>query len=182
MDIDPVSGALFGVNPASAPGVIERIDPRTGTVAFVTKVRLTRGAASVIALAFSPEGQLYGARGRTLGTIDTDTGVFLPVVEVPDCDLIAGIDFSPEGVLYAVSKRSQPSEQFLLTINAATGETTSVVRTGTYAVGDIDYAPDGFIYATNFSWALLRIDPANKKARAYRERARAKINEQNTNQ
>ena len=101
-DLDPVSGFLFGVNFITLPGGIERIDPQTGEATIVGTIRESGSPVPISALAFSPDGRLYGisgSPGRTLGIVDVDAGVFLPLVELSDFDYIAGIDFSPEGVL-----------------------------------------------------------------------------------
>ncbi|UCD51119.1 MAG: tail fiber domain-containing protein [Phycisphaerales bacterium] len=162
MDVDPISGDLFGVSPVANRGVVERIDPRTGDSTVAATIRQSGMPMQIMQIAFAPDGQLYGMAGsfgRTLGIIDVSAGTFVAVVEISDCELIAGIDFSPEGILYAVSVNHDPFEQFVITVDTTAKQVKSVVKTGTLNVGDIDYAPDGYLYATNFSWALLRIDP-----------------------
>jgi hypothetical protein len=74
--------------------------------------------------------------------------------------LVTGIAFSPQGTLFAVAVNESPFEQFLDTVNPMNATVTSSKPTGSALnIGDIDYAPDGYLYGTNFSWYLLRIDP-----------------------
>ena len=50
----------------------------------------------------------------------------------------------------------------MITLNPANGATVSDIgslSSSNFAIGDITYAPDGNIYATNYSYALLKINP-----------------------
>ena len=44
-------------------------------------------------------------------------------------------------------------------MDITTGSITRTHAIGNFNVGDVDFAPDGYIYHTNYSWALFRIDP-----------------------
>jgi hypothetical protein len=160
IDMDPISGFLFGTNVYTNPGIITRIDPATGQWTEVANIR--RGAY-LTAIAFSPNGTLYGiASNKTLGVINIATNTFSRVADLDIFPANYGMDFSPQGVLYLVdsSGSGDTFQQWLRTIDVSTGEITSTIPTGNYAVGDIDFAPDGYIYHTNFGWDLFKIDPA----------------------
>ena len=164
IDWNPVTRTLFASNVSDNPGVIEEIDPATGVAKVVATIRESNDALVAIgALAFDSSGNLYGVAGESLGVIDLTKGTFSPLFPLPKGVFVVGIDFSPDGVLYAVCLRSFPTKQTLVTIDLA--EQTSIERdiVGTLAVGDIDYAPDGNIYHSNFSFALVRIDPKSGK-------------------
>jgi hypothetical protein len=152
---DPVTGALFGVNPWSSPGVLTRIDLSDG--------RATTAATfpqSVKGIAFSPSGELYVlVSRRTLGVADIAHATFTEIGDIAGGDFIVGLDFSADGILYAVTVQQNPFAQVIVSVDPATAEVKSTVSTGDASVGDITWAPDGFLYATNFSWALFRLAP-----------------------
>ena len=154
--LDPSSGLLFGVNAAINPGEVVKIDPALGgsvdAVAFPQTIQ---------AVAFSPAGQMYAILGtRTLGVIDMSKGTITEVGDIAGGDAIISLDFRSDGTLFAVVVSSQPFKQFIITVNPTTAAVTSSVQAGQLNIGDIACAPDGYIYATNFSWTLLRINPA----------------------
>jgi Chitobiase/beta-hexosaminidase C-terminal domain len=66
-------------------------------------------------------------------------------------------------MLYGVEENGQAGAAFnqpLITLNPENGATVSDIGSlGSYDIEDITYALDGNIYATNFSYALLKIDP-----------------------
>jgi len=149
LDRDPVSGLLFGVN---GSGTLFKIHPKTG----VTSVAFTI-PSSVSAIAFSPTGQLYALSQGTLGVINLSNGNFTENGDIPGH--IVSIVFSPQGTLYAIAASGSPNS--LLTLDPATATIlTNKSIMGNYTVGDIAYGPDNYIYGTNYSWALLKIDPA----------------------
>jgi hypothetical protein len=162
MDMDPVSGFLFGANAYDKPGVITKIDPATGQWSDVANIRQGASPVYLMALSFSPNGTLYGVNtNKTLGIVNLGASTFSPVATL-DIEQTWGMDFSPQGVLYLAdsSGSGDTFQQWLRTIDVSTGEITSTIPTGTYNVGDMDFAPDGYIYHTNFSWQLFRMDPA----------------------
>jgi hypothetical protein len=160
MDVDPITGSLFGVNP-NLPGVIEKIDVKNGESSSIFTISQSDVPLHIWGIAFSPDGILYGVlENRILGIIDLNKGTFSSIQQIGSEGIISGIDFSPQGTLYAIKETYNPDVQFLITIDEKTAIiTSSRILLESYTVGDIDYSSDGFIYGTNFSWALLRIDP-----------------------
>jgi len=160
LDMDPVTGSLFGVNP-DKPGVIEKIDVKSGTSIPASTITQSGSPVQLWGIAFNPDGILYGINGnRILGIINQNEGTFTPINQISVSGVIVGIDFSPQGTLYAILKTANTNENLLITVDEKTAIITSSSKlSGDYSVGDIDYSSDGYIYGTNFSWALLRINP-----------------------
>lgn len=95
----------------------------------------------------------------------TDFGNALQLItaigDIPGGTVVESIVFSPERILDAVLFNQEPREQYLVTVNPSDGAVTpSRTMVGPYMVGDIDSAPDGYLYATHFSGAMLRVEPA----------------------
>ncbi|MGA2591798.1 MAG: hypothetical protein ABSH32_17945 [Bryobacteraceae bacterium] len=154
---NPVSNVLYGT--AYDSGVLYTIDPKSGAISG--EVTLSQNVSTIAA---SANGTLYGLSGNTLGTINTTTGQFSPVgtLSLRSGYFLVAMAFSPGGKLYGVTLTDVGGfDQQLITLNPATGATTRDLGslTSDYNVGDITYAADGYIYATNFSSALLKIDP-----------------------
>ncbi len=151
---DATSGFLFGVNPYTNWGVITKIDPATGqaTTAATLPQRLQ-------AIAVSPTGQMYAVLSpRTLVLVDLSKPAVAVVGEVGSTEVVS-IDFGADGKLYGILHQTGAADWWLVTIDPATGSVTSSVNASTYALGDIAVTADGSIYATNWSWTLVRIDP-----------------------
>jgi hypothetical protein len=161
LDAEPATGILFGTN-SSSPGDIYRIDPETGSASIAAHV-----TAALHAVAFAPDGTLFAidwsdfATGNVLGTVDLATQTFRPVMRLPAGIRVDAIDFAPNGLLYAIYVQQQPFQQWLVALDVASQSIVSQNLLGTLAVGDMDYATDGFIYHSNFSHGLFRIDPAH---------------------
>ena len=159
---DPVNNVLYGIGLEStdSENTLYTINPSSGSLSG--QVTLSQ---NVSAIAASPQGTLYGLSGNTLGTINAATGQFSAVgtVSLASGYFLQAMTFSPAGVLYGVEENGQGGAAFnqqLLTLNPANGATLSVIgNLGAYNVEDISYAPDGNIYATNFSYSLLKINP-----------------------
>jgi hypothetical protein len=170
---DPSSGFIFGVNYYNGPGVITRIDPTSGeaTVAAVLPWR-------VHAISFSPTGQMYALiygldeTGECTGEVDSPLHCTLVVLDPAQgtltkvgvigegFDQVPSLDFSVEGELYAIFADWDSPSAVLVTVDPSTAAVKSSVNLqGDYSIEDIACAPDGYIYATNFSWVLIRIDP-----------------------
>jgi DNA-binding beta-propeller fold protein YncE len=166
IDFNPLTGELLGTDAFAAPGVVHRIDPSTGvSTAMGTVHDAAQNALPVEALAFGPGGAWYAAVAPvtgsqySIGTIDPMSLAYSPVVILAPGVRPAGIDVSAAGVLYAV--QTQASGHTLARYDAATLDALDAAPiTGTAAVADIDYAPDGFIYHSALGNALVRIDPA----------------------
>jgi hypothetical protein len=153
LDRDPVSGDLFGVW-YSKPDLAQ-INPATGATTAAATL-----SVAVRAIAFAPSGQLYGlVFPRTLGTINKTSGLFTVIGDIPGGDSISSIAFSSEGTLFAATYALSPFAQYLVTVDPASAAVLTSVKTGDYDITDLDYAPDDFIYATNGSPSLTRINP-----------------------
>jgi len=156
---NPISKEVLGLrfDEDSQESVITRIDPATGN----WSVAATRPGV-IESLAVSSVGTIYGIYDRKLlVTLDLDEGRLDYVATVRGANFVRveSISFSHEDVLYGVLYFDSPSPgQLLVTIDIADGSILTQTRlTGGFAVGDIACAPDGFIYATNLSWILLRV-------------------------
>jgi hypothetical protein len=157
----PTTKTLFGLDQVDNPGVIQEIDPAEGVARPVATIREAGSPVGLGTLAFTPDGTLWGTVGLTLGVIDLDRESFLPRMVLPGPGFVAGITASPDGLLYAVFVESFPLRQGLATIDLDAMAITAVRDLNSqYNIDDITFAPDGFIYHTNFSGTLFRIDPA----------------------
>jgi len=159
---DPESGVLYGGNGSN---ILLTINPITGMVSGTMAITEQGKALDVQCLSFAPNGELYAADGNDqLGVVNLSTGVFSYVsyVAMPQGDTTVSMAFSSAGTLYAiVQNETQPDSQKLVTVVPLTGALSSQASIiGDYCVGDIVFAPDGQIYATNYSGALLKVDPA----------------------
>jgi hypothetical protein len=161
LDMDPITGSLYGVNP-DFPGVITKIDIKTGSSVTASTINQSGTPVELWGITFNPEGILYGITGNhKLGIIDLNKGTFTLIKQITteNC-VISGIDFSPDGTLYAIKNFSEPFENILITIDEKTGTVKAGNKlTSLYSIGDIDFSCDGYIYGTNFSWALMKINP-----------------------
>ena len=152
---DLVDNLLYGTTGSETLYVI---NPNSGATSGTVTLSLP-----VSAIAASAQGTLYGLAFGTLGTINTATGQFSSVgaLSLGPGYRLEAMAFSPGGTLYGVTVNDAPFSQQLITLNPATGATSSNLGsfTSTLNIGDITYASDGYIYATNYSYALLKIDP-----------------------
>ena len=161
---NPVNNMLYGTGLLTISGLVDEstlyiINPNSGAISG--KVTLSQNVSAVAA---SPQGTLYGLSGNTLGTINTATGAFsfVGTLSLSPGYFLESMAFSPDGTLYGVTVTNVGAlDQQLITLNPATGATASVLGSlqSQLNVGDITYAADGNIYATNFSYFLLKIDP-----------------------
>lgn len=160
---DPVSGFLFGVNQDANPGVVTRIDPATGEASVAASL-----PAKICSIAFSPAGQLYGLEfPNVLSVIDLAKADRRIVGSIGAGTWIQSLDFRSDGTLSALASYvTQPyptpdlySIVIVDPITAVVISTGSLVALDEFTLDDIAFAPDGFMYATNFSWCLIRSDP-----------------------
>jgi len=161
---NPVNNILYGtgLEPNSGPldeSTLYTINPNSGAISGTVTL-----SQNVAAIAASAQGTLYGLSGNTLGTINTVTGQFSSVgtLSLSSGYFLEAMAFSPGGTLYGVTVKTVGGfDQQLITLNPATGATASVLGSlkGDFNVQDMTYAADGNIYATNFSYFLLKIDP-----------------------
>lgn len=165
IDIDPNSGYLYGIN-TNTPGVITKIDINDGQWSTAATIQQDSSPVYLTALAFSPNGILYGISDyQTFGIINLAISTFTPIAELDIPGQASGMAFSPQGVLYMVDETGigNSYKQWLRIVDASTGKIISSIRTGQCNAEDIDFAPDGYIYNTNYSWWLFKINPANGK-------------------
>ncbi len=158
LDSSP-NGLLYGMD-----GEFCLIDPNNGSAQTICEAFYTPDGTPVplTGIAFHPNGTLYGVDWDS----DTDENVVYLIdpgksTATEICRTSAyrgsawGIDFSPDGVLYGAFCE-------LVKFDLAKG-TSSIVgrRFSLPFVNDIDYAPDGFIYAVdNMEWRLYKIKPS----------------------
>jgi hypothetical protein len=160
LDWDPITGRLFG----ASSGAIKEINQLTGQSTAGSTIYQGNDAQYIYRVAFSPNGVLYGWSfyAKSIGIIDLNNSTFSPVFSTPSDVSHVAMDFAPDGSLYAVYEHNDANfTQTLVSINLATSQVISEKTIGNYTVDDIDFAPDGFIYATNFSWSLIKINPIN---------------------
>jgi len=163
---NPVNGLVYGTGllPSQYPGGVDEstlyaINPNSG--AIIAKVSLSQNAGPIAA---SPQGTLFGVSvSGSLGTVNTATGQFSSVgtLSIKSGYYLESIAFSPSGTLYGVVQKISGPGQQLITFDPATGAMLSDLGTlkGDLSIGDITFAPDGNIYATNFGYDLVKIDP-----------------------
>lgn len=104
--VDPASGALLGVDYASARLV--RIDPDSGRLVGV--LRLSGGAARTGAIAFDREGRLWltDTASHRLRRVDLASGRLETVARYDTVDYVTAIAFDPaDGALWGVDTRAR---------------------------------------------------------------------------
>jgi DNA-binding beta-propeller fold protein YncE len=127
-------------------------------------------------LARSPAGALYSMCGvgmgepgpQRLATIDADTGKVNTFGTLVEGLMVMGLEFAPDGTLYAVGDANGASPTFntLYTVDVKTGAFTPVGSTGVAAPGyfhDFAFDARGTMYGTT-SQALYTIDPKTATA------------------
>jgi hypothetical protein len=158
-------GAFLAVDSFVDPGVIQEIDPNIGVASPIATIMEGGSPLPLRTVSVAQDGTLYAIAGDNvfvgyrLGTVDLVTETFTPLLSFPaDGRFYAGMDLATDGLLYAVYQLG--SDQFLALIDVDTLQVIDELPIGTFSVDDIDFAPDGLIYHTNFSFALFSIDPA----------------------
>jgi hypothetical protein len=154
-----VAGELIGVDRF---GTFVKIEPNTAK-------SIVLGQATNIPdiptdLAFAPDGTLYAVTWDTLWRIDLENNEATAISPRGFCvnaDKVNALTVRKDGTLFAAMR----DEAKLLTIDAATGCATIVGSTGFFSSGDLDFAPDGKLYAAGQSRidqrssALYLVDP-----------------------
>jgi len=145
------AGDLYGVT--NDPSVLETIDPNTGVVTVVGEL-----GALLNGLAFSANGTLYGSGNLSLYTVDLPTGLAIEVGQFGGGLISSGdLAFDAGGTLYG-TLTLDGTEDFLATINPATGQAQVIGEIGFAAVFGLA-AFEGRLYGVTASGQYLRIDP-----------------------
>ena len=154
LDFAP-DGTLYGTD--TEADQLVTIDPATGAATAVGSL----GKPFVDSLAFIGN-TLYGVDRSTdqLVTIDTATGAATDVGSL-DFGEVIGLAADAGGSLFGTDLTT---DEFL-SVNPATGEASVIgshrptPTTDTFLV-NLTCAPDGTLFATDFAWRLLTVDPA----------------------
>jgi hypothetical protein len=157
---------LFGSDDQPT-GIIEEIV--NGVAKPVATIHKGKNIVPINAIAFAKDGTLWGVTGlpgqaQTLGIIHLNTGRFTPVLSIPTTGqaepFVTGIAISSNGTLYGFSENEiPPDDEIMFTFDTKTKTLLSEQSLNSdYAIGDVTCASNGFIYATNYSYALLKID------------------------
>ena len=161
LDIDS-NGVLYG-----ASTDLRIINPTNGFTILIGPISSASEASIMMnSIAFAPDGTLYGVSSSPtsdqttpLYTINVKTAFATQLGTFPD--YVWGIDFAPDGTMYG-------AHYDLFTLNPKTAQIIAKIgtlRQGVafeYGAADIDFAPDGFIYAIDWlANGLYQIDPSN---------------------
>lgn len=94
-----------------------------------------------MALAFAPDGTLYGANTNSLFSIDPSTGQATKVVDFVGVALVMGLAIDSDGNFYVSNFLPPPST--IYTVNVATGVATPILNTGLPMVHNIAFKAPG---------------------------------------
>ena len=152
---DPITGVLYGILGGATNGAqLITINRTTGAGTVVgplvgagfNQASTNSGSDS---LAFAPDGTLYAGgwgTGRLL-RIDKATGAVLANFATPGGAHLAGLSFSPTGVLWASRGGNAPG--LVHTVNPATGAFLSTLPLSEpVRVNDLAFRPDGVLFAS----------------------------------
>lgn len=167
--VDPESGTVYVALHTRGSGrqymdKFATLDLETGVLTYIADIYVQYGGYESIA--FDSEGTLYGISNNKLYTIDTSTGqgTFVSTIEnnlgptngYSTYYYTYGMDFSPDGTLYASGYSNQYYQWGIYTIDKETGEVTWIAETGTengYPGGqcyELAFSPDGTLYCYNY--------------------------------
>ena len=139
MAVDPSNGSLFAWNNSDPPQhSLATVDRCTGAATLIGS-----GGEQLSALAFAPDGTLYGL-DDALFEVDPATGVVTPIGHF-DGPVIAAADFGHDGVLYGVELTGLDISEQLYTIDLEFGSLNPVgtLSTEIGVIGSIVFGPDG---------------------------------------
>lgn len=111
-----------------ATGVLDPSDP-SGFSGFL------------MALAFAPDGTLYGVNTNSLFSIDPSTGQATKVVDFVGVPVVMGLAIDSDGNFYVSNFLPPPST--IYTVNVATGVATPTLNTGLPMVHNIAFKGQG---------------------------------------
>ena len=144
--------AFYGINPEML-GLVE-IDPYSGETTLAVEGHFWTG------LDYTPDGKtLYGLSNR-LFTIDVAAGTYSEIgpltLDGSDAIQMLSMSIAPDGKMYALSNPSNDpaGEKRFYRVDPATG---NLEYLGSPAIGAIEFAPDGTLYAVGAD--LMILDP-----------------------
>ena len=140
------SGTLYAVGDSdpSDPDynslyVINRI---TGLASRMGSLGVSDGSGNdfLMALAFAPDGELYGANTTTLFRIDTTTGSATKVIDFVGVSSVMGLAIDSNGNFYVADFVARSR---VYTVNTGTGVATPILDTGLAFVHNIAFRTPG---------------------------------------
>ena len=169
IDWNPVTQKFYGTDVFDFPGSVHEIDAVAGTSVEIAQVRDAAGDVLEIgAIAFAADGVLYAAEGRNtrtglrIGIVDLQSETFSEIMSVPTDVFVPGMDIGMDGMLYAVYSLFQTganTSNRLVTIDPQSRQVVDeLVLESDFAIGDVDLAANGYLYHSNFSYALIRVN------------------------
>jgi hypothetical protein len=162
------SGVLIPPD-VTTTGRLLTVDVCTGLGTMVAPATVPQGILG--ALAFAPNGTLFGLTGDQLDSIRVTTAVRVLVgfLGLDPLANIAAADFDGDGTLYGVELIGAPdaTPERLVTINTATGAANVVgtLDANIGAIGSIVFDPSGALIGSGFGGPsgniIFDIDPSN---------------------
>ncbi len=132
---DPAFNSLYTVNRET--GLASRI----GSTDVLDPLDPSGSSGFLMALAFAPDGTLYGANASTLFSIDPSTGEATKVVDFVGVTYVMGLAIDNNGNFY-VSDWALPRSS-IYALNVATGVATPILNTGLPFVHNIAFKAPG---------------------------------------
>jgi hypothetical protein len=90
-----------------------------------------------MALAFAPDGTLYGVNTNSLFSIDPSTGLATKIVDIVGAPVVMGLAIDSDGSFYVSNFLPPPSTVYR--VNVATGVATPILNTGLPMVHNIAF-------------------------------------------
>jgi hypothetical protein len=145
-------------------GTFVKIDPETAKGTVITQVASIPDILTDIA--FASDGTLYAVTWDTLWRIDLENNRAIAISPAQLCINARGVNaltVRKDGILFAAMR----TKAELLMIDTTTGCASVVGSLGFFSSGDLNFAPDGKLYAVgqrtidSSTSALYVVDPAN---------------------
>ncbi len=147
LDKDAIAAAsqetveLFALD---AFGTLAKIDPKTAKGTVIAQI--VNIAEHPTDLAFAPDGTLYAVTYDTLWRIDLEDNKAIATSSAGLCigaRSVNALSVRTDGILFAASREDMQ----LLAIDPTTGCATALGSLGFLSSGDLDFAPNGKLYA-----------------------------------
>ncbi|MBB6097337.1 hypothetical protein HNR42_000751 [Deinobacterium chartae] len=140
-----------------------RLDPENGQTVHVGPL----GTSDMQALAFDPQGQLYGGSDAgVLYRIDTESAKATAINPQGLAErMIGDLAFAPDGTLYA-TLAARLSDR-LVTLDPASGQATHIGLTGVIGIGGLTFRNEK-LYGITTSGELLTLERRSGEARPLR--------------